>query len=176
MKKWVYVIRFAITHIQNIYTPSNICIRLWKLHINQIKIKHNENHSKTHFSIQHYSCNPLWNTKQGKHFLNPGKKYSCNCTDVWCMSCYSQIGEIDMRLSCEFVLEYFPFFLMNFGKLSTWILYVTAWMNSHKLSKMWHKITHWFPNFSYWTIEVWKCVNNFVPHFTIDVITYPWWD
>ena len=24
------------------------------------------------------------------------------------------------------------------------------------------------------TVEVWECISNFIPHFLIDVITYPW--
>ena len=31
---------------------------------------------------------------------------------------------------------------------------------------MWDKITYPFPNSNGTTIEVWKCTNNFIPHFT----------
>ena len=40
-------------------------------------------------------------------------------------------------------------------------------------SKIWDKITYQFPNFNGTTVEVWKWVSNFVPHFIMDVITYP---
>ena len=31
-------------------------------------------------------------------------------------------------------------------------------------------------NFNSTAIEVWEWINNFIPHFTMCMITYPWWD
>ena len=52
---------------------------------------------------------------------------------------------------------------------------------------MWDVITYPFPNFNgatveVWewisnfihTVEVWEWISNYIPHFIIDVITYPW--
>ena len=40
---------------------------------------------------------------------------------------------------------------------------------------MWDEITYPFPNFNGCTVEVWEWINNFIPHFIMDVITYPCW-
>ena len=42
--------------------------------------------------------------------------------------------------------------------------------------KVWEEITYPFLNFNVWTIEVKKWISNFIPHFIMDVITYPYWD
>ena len=38
------------------------------------------------------------------------------------------------------------------------------------------EITYLFPNLDGCTVEVWKWMNNFIPHFIMDVITYQCWD
>ena len=43
-------------------------------------------------------------------------------------------------------------------------------------SKMWDEITYPFPNLNGRTVEVSKCISNFIPHFKMDAITYPYWD
>ena len=51
-----------------------------------------------------------------------------------------------------------------------------AWKSNHMPSKMWDEIIYPFPNFNGCTVEVWGWMSNLVPHFTMDVITYPCWD
>ena len=41
---------------------------------------------------------------------------------------------------------------------------------------MWDEITYPFPNFNGCTVEAWEWISNFIPHFIVDVITYPCWD
>ena len=41
---------------------------------------------------------------------------------------------------------------------------------------MWDEITYPFPNFNGCTVEVWEWIGNFIPHFIMGVITYPFWD
>ena len=41
---------------------------------------------------------------------------------------------------------------------------------------MWDKITYSFPKFNGATVEVWKWISKFIPHFIMDVITHPCWD
>ena len=43
-------------------------------------------------------------------------------------------------------------------------------------SRVWHEITYPFLNFNSCTIEVWGWISNFILHFIMDVISYPWWD
>ena len=43
-------------------------------------------------------------------------------------------------------------------------------------SKVWDEITYPFPNINDYTVEVWEWINIFIPHFMIDIITYPCWD
>ena len=33
-----------------------------------------------------------------------------------------------------------------------------------------------FLNFNGATVEVWEWISNFIPHYTVYVITYPYWD
>ena len=42
------------------------------------------------------------------------------------------------------------------------------------LKKVWDEITYPFPNFNGFTVEVWEWVSNFIQHFIMDVITYPY--
>ena len=44
-------------------------------------------------------------------------------------------------------------------------------INNHMPRKLWDEIINPFPNFNGCTIEVWEWINNFIPHFKIDVIT-----
>ena len=43
-------------------------------------------------------------------------------------------------------------------------------------SKVWDEITYPFPNFNGATVEVWEWISNFIPHFMMNVITYPCYD
>ena len=38
------------------------------------------------------------------------------------------------------------------------------------------EITYPFPNFNGYAIEIWTGICNVIPHFLMDVISYPWWD
>ena len=51
-----------------------------------------------------------------------------------------------------------------------------AWISNHMASKVWGEIIYPFPNFNGTTVEVWEWISNFIPHFIMDVITYPCWD
>ena len=53
---------------------------------------------------------------------------------------------------------------------------ILAWISNYIHYKMRDEIRYPFPNFNGATIEVWKWMNNFIPHFTGHVITYPCWD
>ena len=53
---------------------------------------------------------------------------------------------------------------------------IPAWISNHMCSKVWDEITDPFPNFTGGTIKVWEWISNFIPHFVMDVITYPCWD
>ena len=61
--------------------------------------------------------------------------------------------------------------------LLTWGNFIIpAWISNHIHYKLCDKITYPFLNFSGCTVEVWEGMNNFIPHFTWYVITYPCWD
>ena len=49
---------------------------------------------------------------------------------------------------------------------------IPAWLSNDMLSKVWDEITYAFSNFNGCTVEVWEWIRNFIPHFTMDVITY----
>ena len=54
--------------------------------------------------------------------------------------------------------------------------YIPAWISNHMPSKVWEQIIYSFPNFSVSNIEIWEWISNFIPHFIMNVITYPHWD
>ena len=60
--------------------------------------------------------------------------------------------------------------------LLTWLNLIPAWISNHISSKVWEEIIYPFPNFKGATVEVGEWISNFIPHFTMDVITYPCWD
>ena len=39
--------------------------------------------------------------------------------------------------------------------------------------EVWDEIAYQFPNFNGVAVEVWEWMKNFIPHVTIDIITYP---
>ena len=51
-----------------------------------------------------------------------------------------------------------------------------AWVSDYIHYKVRVEVTYSFPNFTGATVEVWECMNYFIPHFTGHVITYPCWD
>ena len=56
----------------------------------------------------------------------------------------------------------------------TWFNY--TYISNYMPIKMWNEITYPFPNFNGCTVEVWKGISNFLPHFIMDVITYQFGD
>ena len=49
-----------------------------------------------------------------------------------------------------------------------------TWINfDHMPSKVWNQITYPFPNFNGATVDVWEWISDLIPHFIMDVITYP---
>ena len=60
--------------------------------------------------------------------------------------------------------------------LLTGINLIPAWISNHMPSKMWDENIYPFLNFNGCTVEVWEWISNFIPHFIMDMITYPCWD
>ena len=54
----------------------------------------------------------------------------------------------------------------------TWI---PAFISNNVSSGVWDEIIFPFPNFNSCIVKVWKWINNFIPYFIMDVITYPCW-
>ena len=53
---------------------------------------------------------------------------------------------------------------------------IQAWISNNIHYEVWDEITYPFLNFNSAAIDIWERMNNFIPHFIMDVITYPWWD
>ena len=51
---------------------------------------------------------------------------------------------------------------------------IPAWICNYIHYKERDEITYPFPKFNGTTVEVWKWVSNFIPHFTGQAITYPY--
>ena len=50
---------------------------------------------------------------------------------------------------------------------------IPAWISRHIHWNVRDEITYLFPNFNGCTVEVWEWMSNFIPNFTVHVITYP---
>ena len=79
--------------------------------------------------------------------------------------------------------EMFPFddVIMFFTIDATWgsfywhgLTLFPAWIINHMPSKVWNEITHLFPNFNGAAVGVWEWISNFILHFMMDAITYPY--
>ena len=68
--------------------------------------------------------------------------------------------------------------LLAGAPILTRLAVIPAWTSNyiHHDYKVWGEITYPFPNFNGCTIEVWEWINNFIPHSTGHVITFPCWD
>ena len=46
---------------------------------------------------------------------------------------------------------------------------IPLWISNHMLNKVWDEINHLFTNFNDCTFQIWKWINNFIPHFIMDI-------
>ena len=53
---------------------------------------------------------------------------------------------------------------------------IPAWISNHFNDKVWDEIIYTFPTFNGATVEVCEWISDFIPHFIIEVISYPFWD
>ena len=60
--------------------------------------------------------------------------------------------------------------------LLTYITFNPTWISNYIHYNVWDEIIYPFPNLNGSTVEVWEWINNFTPHFTEHVITYPCWN
>ena len=55
-------------------------------------------------------------------------------------------------------------------------LWISAWISNYSHHKIRDEIDYALSNFNGCTLEVGESISNFIPHYTMDVITYPCWD
>ena len=60
--------------------------------------------------------------------------------------------------------------------LLTLLTLIAVFISKHMPTKMWDEIPLPFPNFNGSAVEVWEWLRNFIPHFIMGVITFPFWD
>ena len=53
---------------------------------------------------------------------------------------------------------------------------IPTWIINHIHCEIWDQNIHPFPKDNSAAGGVWERINNFMPHFTVYVITCPWWD
>ena len=53
---------------------------------------------------------------------------------------------------------------------------ISAWLSIHMSCNVWGEIAYPFPNLNGATVEVSEWISNVIPHFIMDVITFPMWD
>ena len=55
-------------------------------------------------------------------------------------------------------------------------LLIPGAMSNYIYDKVWDEIAYPFPNVNTQAAEVWELISNFIPHFTVNVISYPCYD
>ena len=68
-------------------------------------------------------------------------------------------------MSCLLVSSCFMNVAFIFTSKSLCGLTISTWISNHMPSKVWGEITYPFPNLNGFTVEVWECRSNFIPHF-----------
>ena len=119
-------------------------------------------------------------------------KYSCStCFNVFC--CDFVVGNFTILQGYYTGNDCHSASIATHKDMGIWFIWITsssvhlhgltstlAWVSNcipnciH--DKVWDEITYPFPNFIGAAVEVWKWINNFTPHFTWQVIIYPWSD
>ena len=64
----------------------------------------------------------------------------------------------------------FDMALYSFNRTYLWVP-LPAWISNYTDYKMCDEITYPFPNFNGCTVEVWKWISNFIPHFACDYLS-----
>ena len=59
-------------------------------------------------------------------------------------------------------------YIWHLGPLLPCLTLIQAWISNYIHYEVWDEITYPFPNFKSCTIEVWKLIGNFIPHFMMD--------
>ena len=52
---------------------------------------------------------------------------------------------------------------------------IPVWTSNYSQFKVWDESTYPFPNLHGSTVEGWKWVTHFIPHFVVQIIIYPCW-
>ena len=53
---------------------------------------------------------------------------------------------------------------------------IPACVGNYIQYKVWDEISYPSPNIDGFIVEGWELISNFIPHFTVRVVTYPCWD
>ena len=110
----------------------------------------------------------------GNHLRVCYKMAHCEIWD-WCILRFVQRVYASPQLVVFSVSCWAPF--SDCSRSSPFYLHgltlIPAWISNHMPDNVWNEIAYPFPIFNGATGEVWEWICNFIPHFIIDVITYP---
>ena len=91
---------------------------------------------------------------------------------MWCVVIKYEIVRLLTSQHCPLL-----FSLLCISWSNTWEPFLTwiipAWLINNIYYKVWQWTTYPFSKFNAVTVELWERVNNFIPHFTGYMITYP---
>ena len=91
-------------------------------------------------------------------------------------------GIIEGRIDTEILMHILTFISVSTLNFVPYVsTHVPDFLKKNKRSnymhyKIWDELTYPFLNFNGCTVEVYEWISNFIPHFIMDVITYPWLD
>ena len=96
------------------------------------------------------------------------------CPEFWCfLYCWleeavKQTMSKDIDVNSKVIAIRGPLCLNGLTSIPAWISHYTHY-------NAWDKITYPFPSFNCAAIEVWERISNFVSHFSMELMTYPYW-
>ena len=57
-----------------------------------------------------------------------------------------------------------------------WLTLILGRISDYIHYDVWYEITYPFPNFNSAIVKVWEWISNFIPQYTGNMLTYPWWE
>ena len=87
----------------------------------------------------------------------------------WEVSSFGGLDSVVQLMTCIHHCGQRPFYEHGLTLIPGWISNYIFWI-------VLDEITYPFPNINGATVEVWEWVTNFTQHFTMDAITYAFWD
>ena len=87
--------------------------------------------------------------------------------------CLTHYANYARFVLCLVLLRFSPDRFYTYISCGQFYHQIPRLVNNYMLNKVWDEITYPLSNSNGRTVEVWVWISNFIPHCTMDVVTYP---